>query len=126
MNSPKIQNWEDGILLNKISFLPLCIKTKEMDKSREILLNDLTKKIELLISRYEQIRAERNDLSLKLAACKSELEISNNKIKELEQKIDNLQLIEAFKASAGDVKEAKHNISKLVREIDKCIALLND
>ncbi len=104
----------------------MCIKTKEMDKSREILLNDLTKKIELLISKYEQVRAEKNELSLKLAQCKEELEISNNKIKDLEQKIDNLQLIEAFKASKGDVKEAKLNISKLVREIDKCIALLND
>lgn len=113
-------------MLNKISFLPLCIKTKEMDKSREILLNDLTKKIELLISKYEQVRAEKTDLSLKLAQCKEELENSNNKIKELEQKIDNLQLIEAFKASKSDVREAKHNIGKLIREIDKCIALLND
>ena len=97
-----------------------------MDKSREILLNDLTKKIELLISKYEQVRAERNDLSLRLTECKEQLETSNNKIKYLEQKIDNLQLIEAFKASAEDVKEAKQNIGKLVREIDKCIALLND
>ena len=97
-----------------------------MDKSREILLNDLTKKIELLISRYEQIRAERNDLSLKLAQCKEQLEISNNKIKDLEQKIDNLQLIEAFRTSATDVKQARQNIGKLIREIDKCIALLND
>ena len=97
-----------------------------MDKSREILLNDLTKKIELLISKYEQVRAEKNELSLKLAQCKEELEISNNKIKDLEQKIDNLQLIEAFIASKGDVNEDKLNISKLVREIDKCIAILND
>ena len=50
----------------------MCIKTKEMDKSREILLNDLTKKIELLISKYEQVRAEKNELSLKLAQCKEE------------------------------------------------------
>lgn len=97
-----------------------------MDKSREILLNDLTKKIELLISKYEQVRAERNELSSKLAKCKEELENSNNRIKNLEQKIDNLQLIEAFRTSKSDVKEARQNIGKLVREIDKCIALLND
>ena len=50
-----------------------------MDKSREILLNDLTKKIELLISKYEQVRAEKTDLSLKLAQCKEELENSMEK-----------------------------------------------
>ena len=51
---------------------------------------------------------------------------SINKIKELEQKIDKLQLAGAFEASAADVKEARQNIGRLVREIDKCISLLND
>ncbi len=97
-----------------------------MDQGREILLNNLTRKIEFIISKYEQERAERNDLAVKLADCKNKLEISNKKILELEQKIDNLQLIEAFRTSATDVKQARQNIGKLIREIDKCIALLND
>lgn len=97
-----------------------------MEESYEILLKGLKKKIEFLISKYESEHAERVELSDKLAACKQNLENSNNKIKDLEQKIDNLQLIEAFKTSTGDVKEARQKIGKLVREIDKCIALLND
>ena len=49
-----------------------------------------------------------------------------DKEKELEKKVNNLQLVEAFKSSSADVKEAKQKIARLVKEIDKCIALLND
>lgn len=97
-----------------------------MADNQEILLDTLKKNIQFVISKYESEHAQKVDLMTKLAIYKENLENSNNKIKELEQKIDNLQLIEAFKTSSADVKEAKHNIGKLVREIDKCIALLND
>ena len=96
-----------------------------MDINDEILLNGLIEKVEFLISKYEQTRGERDGLSKELAECKEKLDISNQKIKELEQKIDNLQLIEAFKASTSDVKEAKKNIDGLIKEIDECIALLS-
>ncbi len=97
-----------------------------MEESYQIVLNSLKKKIELIISKYESLLSENILLSERLEKYKLNLDNSNNKIKELEQKIDNLQLIEAFKSSTSDVKEAKQNIGKLVREIDKCIALLND
>ena len=37
-----------------------------------------------------------------------------------------MQLGDAFKASSEDVKEAKKKIARIVREIDKCISMLND
>ena len=55
-----------------------------------------------------------------------ELEIKNERIKELEQKVEQMQLADAFTASTDDVKEAKKRIGKIVREIDKCISMLND
>ena len=61
-----------------------------------------------------------------IEVCRQNLDNSNEKIKELEQKIDRLQVAGAFEASAADVKEARQNIARLVREIDKCITLLND
>jgi cell fate (sporulation/competence/biofilm development) regulator YmcA (YheA/YmcA/DUF963 family) len=97
-----------------------------MAENQEITLRSLEKNIKYIISKYESEHAEKIDLKTKLNICKDNLEKSNNKIKELEQRIDNLQLIEAFKTSSADVKEAKQNIGKLIREIDKCISLLND
>ena len=104
-----------------------------MNESYKIVLDTHKKKLELLISRYEQLMAVNRELKgnlerrdAEIRDCREKLNESNNKIKELEQKIDKLQLAGAFEASAVDVKEAKQNIGRLVREIDKCISLLND
>ena len=41
----------------------------------------------------------------------------------MNQQIDNLELMRAFQAS-GDPAESKERIAKLIREIDRCIKLL--
>ena len=56
----------------------------------------------------------------------TELENREKRIKELEKKVELIQLGDAFKASSEDVKEAKKKIGRIVREIDKCISMLND
>ncbi len=97
-----------------------------MSKDYQSALNNLKRKIEIIISKYEQASSDNSRLVDELTETKNALENSNNKVKELEQRISNLQLAEAFKTSSTDVKEAKQKIGKIVKEIDKCIALLND
>ena len=104
-----------------------------MNESYKTALDAHKKKLELFISRYENLMARNRELEqvlgrkdAEITDCRAKLDNSNNKIKELEQKIDKLQLSGAFEASATDIKEAKQNIGRLVREIDKCISLLND
>ena len=97
-----------------------------MSKDYQSVINNLKGKIELIISKYEQVVSENIKLSEVLNSCKEALNNNTNNIKELETKISNLQLAEAFKTSSADVKEAKQKIGKIVKEIDKCIALLND
>lgn len=97
-----------------------------MSKDYQIVINSLKQKIELIISRYEQVVTENQRLSAELLYCKDALSSSVNNVKELEEKVNKLQLVEAFKTSSQDVKEAKQKIGKMVKEIDKCIALLND
>ena len=46
-------------------------------------------------------------------------------ILEIEEKNKKLQLAGAFKSSSDDAQDAKLKIGKIVREIEKCIALLN-
>ncbi|MEN6619156.1 MAG: hypothetical protein ABFC28_06635 [Rikenellaceae bacterium] len=97
-----------------------------MSKDYQLVINSLKQKIELIISKYEQVVTENQRLSAELINCKEALNSSINNVKELEEKVNKLQLVEAFKTSSQDVKEAKQKIGKMVKEIDKCIALLND
>jgi hypothetical protein len=47
-------------------------------------------------------------------------------IKDLNLKYDNLKFARIIEVKQGDFQSAKKRLSKLVREVDKCIALLNE
>ena len=51
--------------------------------------------------------------------------IYRKRIEDLEQQVDNLHLSEAF-GVAGDGSAAKEKIERLIKEIDKCISLLEN
>jgi hypothetical protein len=53
------------------------------------------------------------------------LEVQNNTIQQLNEKNKVLKLSSSMQGDQGDNKAAKQKINELVREIDKCIALLN-
>ena len=96
-----------------------------MNNEYQSVIEGLKSKIELIISKYEEVSAENIRLVQELEQCRDNLNTSINKNKELEEKINRLQLIGAF-TSSSDVKEAKQKIGRIIKEIDKCIALLND
>ena len=87
------------------------------------MLESLRKDIEKLISLYESEKAEREKLQSLLAESRAENETCRKQIGDLEQQVNNLRLSEAFGA-AGDPEAAKEKIDRLLKEIDKCISLL--
>ena len=97
-----------------------------MSAESQITLRKLKGHIEQIISKYELALSENESLKGELERCRAELENKGDRIKELEKKVELMQLGDAFKASSEDVKEAKRKIGRIVREIDKCISMLND
>ena len=97
-----------------------------MGTESQIVIGKLKARIEQIISKYEVALSENIALKEQLQKTTEELETKNDTIKELEQKVEQIQLADAFVASSDDVKEAKKRIGKIVREIDKCISMLND
>lgn len=61
-----------------------------------------------------------------LADKEEELEQALQKVKELNAKYDSVLTAKIVSADEGEFKNAKMRLSKLVREVDKCIALLNE
>ena len=89
------------------------------------MLEGIRKDIEKLISLYEAEKAERIRLQSLLAQSNADNESCRKQIDELEQQVNNLQLSEAFGAG-GDKVAAKEKIERLIKEIDKCISLLEN
>ena len=86
---------------------------------------ELRDKVERLISLYEQVKMERDVLFSERALLQETVDTKDRQIQELEDKNKKLQLAEAFKASSTDKQDAKQKIGKIVKEIDRCIGLLN-
>ena len=98
----------------------------------EDIIQALSAKIEKLISMYESERSAADSLRSELensrgmiAQYKEKQIQSEQKIKTLEDKLNNLQLASAFTASPGDSAGAKRRLNAVIKEIDECISMLN-
>ena len=98
---------------------------KQVKTGLKDMLEDIRKDIEKLISLYEAEKAERIKLQALLQQYKTENDSCRKQIGDLEQQVNNLQLSEAF-GVGGDKVAAKERIEKLIKEIDKCISLLEN
>lgn len=67
-----------------------------------------------------------NELTTTLVRKESELKQAMNTIQELSTKCDNMLTARVVSVNEGEMKSARMRLSKLVREVDKCIALLNE
>jgi predicted nucleic acid-binding Zn-ribbon protein len=85
----------------------------------------LNRKLDELFKRYNNLRAELTDLKNGNEALKAVLQEREIKIKELEIKYERVKLSGALLGEGENVFEAKKKITELVREIDRCVALLN-
>lgn len=89
------------------------------------MLEGIKTDIEKLIALYEAERSERERLQAELVRCGAENESCRKRIEDLEQQVNSLHLSEAF-GVGGDSSAAKEKIERLIKEIDKCIALLEN
>ncbi len=87
------------------------------------MLETVKEKIKRLIAAYESEKMERTRLQTELEQARLQNEAYRKQIIELERQIDNLKLTEAF-MGGGDNTAAKKKIDSLMKEIDRCIALM--
>jgi len=88
-------------------------------------LKNLNNKIDDLIQRYGNLREENKELRTLKEKFERLLQEREEEIKELKTRYDRLKLTGALLGESEYGMEAKRKITELVREIDKCIALLD-
>lgn len=67
-----------------------------------------------------------SELQDSLVQKEEELLQAAGKIEELNAKYDNMLTARVVSVNEGEMKSARMRLSRLVREVDKCIALLNE
>lgn len=96
-----------------------------MTERETLLLNDFKEKLDKLIRYTLKMKSENRLLLEEQALLKEQISLLNTKNEELQRKIEELKFAKSMLGGEENSHEAKIKINRLVREIDKCIALLN-
>ncbi len=85
----------------------------------------LNRKLDELLDRYNNLKREVEELKNGNNSLKEMLQDREERVKELETKYQRIKLSGALLGEGENANEAKKKITELVREIDRCVALLN-
>ncbi|MDE5677339.1 hypothetical protein [Phocaeicola sp.] len=75
---------------------------------------------------YNELKQENAQLKQLLLEKEVEINRLENSRKELEAMYTNLKIARTISIHDKDISDTKQRLSRLVREVDKCIALLNE
>ena len=92
----------------------------------EKTINTFTTRVRQMILRFYEIKTENSELY-------AMVDERDQKIKELEAKLtqanadyESLKMAKMLEVTDGDLEGAKKKVAKLIRDVNKCITLIND
>ena len=89
------------------------------------IINSIEVKLGKLIVKLGQLQLEKSDLQEDNDALNAKLQEQEKKIVALQDKVKLMNISKSIDTDKEGVKETRLKINEYVREIDKCIALLN-
>ena len=96
-----------------------------MTNKDQLLINELKYNVRRLIDSLERTKDELEKTKGEYRSLELRLEEKNDEYEALKKRYENLKVAKAFVEGDPDNQAAKQKINKIVREVDKCIALLN-
>ncbi len=82
-------------------------------------------RVRQLMYEYEKVRNQRDELQNNLRKKEIEASQQQEEIKRLQDAYQSLKTAKMLEINDGDVEKSKKRIDSLIRQVDRCIALLN-
>ena len=98
----------------------------EMTEEDKKLLSTFEARLRHLMYLHDELKRENTEIKQLLEAKQEEVAKLRSDFNELEVVYANLKIAKTISLTSSEVKDTKQRLSKLVREVDKCIALLNE
>lgn len=98
----------------------------EMTEEDKKLLSTFEARLRHLMYLHDELKRENAEIKQLLEAKQEEVAKLRSDFNELEVVYANLKIAKTISLTSSEVKDTKQRLSKLVREVDKCIALLNE
>ena len=97
-----------------------------MSDNPKLSLDALSAKIKEMMRRYEELKELVETKEQVIEQQSNEITALETELEEMKVKYQNLKTAKGLSFGMEDVREARNRFNKLVREIDKCISLLNE
>ncbi|GDX49266.1 hypothetical protein LBMAG26_01250 [Bacteroidota bacterium] len=82
--------------------------------------------VEAISLENKQLRGNNENLTQQIAELQKTIELQKNALYELKEENKMIKLAKEMSSTNADVHDVKIKINELVRDIDKCIDLLNE
>ena len=101
------------------------------DKSLVMTQNEKTiavfeARVRQLILRFQELKKENEELYQMMEKNEQDIKELEGRLTQTENDYNSLKMAKMMEITDGDLQGAKDRLSKLIREVNKCIAVLSD
>ena len=96
-----------------------------MTDEDRLLLKEFKANVNRLFQEYERLKTEKRMLEERLVALTNDIAHLQDEKNDLSRENENIKLANHILSGKDKDGEAKRKINSIIREIDRCIALLN-
>ena len=94
--------------------------------AKEKALNTFATRVRQMILQYEEMKKENNDLYELVDQREKEIEKLEAQLKQARTDYNSLKMAKMIEISDSDMENAQKRISKLIRDVNKCITLISE
>ena len=94
--------------------------------ANEKALNTFATRVRQMILQYEEMKKENNDLYELVDQREKEIEKPEAQLKQARTDYNSLKMAKMIEISDSDMENAQKRISKLIRDVNKCITLISE
>ena len=82
-------------------------------------------RVRQMILRFLELKKESNDLRASIAKNEETIKQLKDQVAQADQNYNALKMARMIEVSDGDLEKAKQRLSKLIRDVDKCIGIMS-
>ena len=94
--------------------------------SDEMTLALFQTRVRQMLLKFQQMKKENDELHGMVDRSEKEIERLRDELEQKSKEYDTLKMMRMVEVSDGDIDKTKSRLAKLIRDINKCIAILSE
>lgn len=94
--------------------------------ANEKILNTFATRVRQMILQYEALKKENDELYALVDQREQEIKQLQGELSQAEADYNSLKMAKMLEVTDGDMETARKRVTKLIRDVNKCITLLSE